>query len=73
MDIKNIIALITGGGSGLGEATAQKLKASGAQVAIIDINENILNRVATNLGVLGILTDVTSSQEVKSAINKIKE
>jgi NAD(P)-dependent dehydrogenase (short-subunit alcohol dehydrogenase family) len=38
MDLKNKVAIVTGGGSGLGEATAIKLAKGGAKVAVLDLN-----------------------------------
>ena len=40
MDIKNKVALITGGASGLGFASAQKLIAAGAKIMVMDLNED---------------------------------
>ena len=41
MDINNKVALVTGGASGLGQATVEKLVSKGAKVAILDINEPV--------------------------------
>jgi NAD(P)-dependent dehydrogenase (short-subunit alcohol dehydrogenase family) len=50
MDIKGQTAYITGGASGLGEATARTLAAAGATVGLLDMNEDMANSVATELG-----------------------
>ena len=50
MDIKDKVAIITGGASGLGEATARALVAAGARVAIWDRNEERGAAVAKELG-----------------------
>ena len=50
MDIKGSAAIVTGGASGLGKATARMLAAQGAKVAIFDMNEEGGNATATELG-----------------------
>jgi len=50
MDIKDKVAVITGGASGLGEATAERLSGLGARVAIFDLNDELGNAVAQRLG-----------------------
>ena len=53
MDVNGKAALVTGGGSGLGEGTARRLAADGAKVAILDVNSlNFLESLCA-LGVLG--------------------
>ena len=53
-------ALVTGGGSGLGRATARRLAALGAKVAILDVNGDAARSVAAEIGGVGIGCDVTS-------------
>ena len=50
MNIRNSVALVTGGGSGLGEATARELSARGAHVAILDLGKSPGAAVAEELG-----------------------
>src|SRR5712675_3597317 len=50
MDLKNKVAIVTGGGSGLGEATAIKLAEGGAKVAVLDLNADAANSVAERTG-----------------------
>jgi len=71
MDIQNRIFLISGGGSGLGAATARLLVASGAKVVIADINEATGAAVATELGAqaLFVHTDVTQTDTVQRAVD----
>jgi len=60
--------LVTGGGSGLGRATAERLAALGAKVAILDINGDAAVAVAAKIGGLGIPCDVTSADGTAAAI-----
>ena len=50
MDIKGSAAVITGGVSGLGEATARALVAGGARVALLDMNQELGEKTAAELG-----------------------
>ncbi len=61
-------ALVTGGGSGLGRATAERLAALGAKVAILDVNGDAARSVAAEIGGLGIVCDVTSPDGAAAAI-----
>jgi NAD(P)-dependent dehydrogenase (short-subunit alcohol dehydrogenase family) len=75
MDITNKVALITGGASGLGLATAELFIESGAKVMLLDLNEDNAKAAAEKLGsnssyVIANVTDETSIQE---AINKTIE
>jgi NAD(P)-dependent dehydrogenase (short-subunit alcohol dehydrogenase family) len=61
-------ALVTGGGSGLGRATAERLAALGAKVAILDVNGDAARLVAAKIGGVGIACDVTSPEGTAAAI-----
>jgi NAD(P)-dependent dehydrogenase (short-subunit alcohol dehydrogenase family) len=61
-------ALVTGGGSGLGRATAARLAALGAKVAILDVNGDAACSVAAAIGGLGIACDVTSPDGGAAAV-----
>ena len=50
MDIKGKVAVVTGGASGLGEATVRRYSAQGAKVAIFDMNDERGNALAVELG-----------------------
>ena len=69
MDIQGKAALVTGGGSGLGEATARELARLGAQVAVLDVNLENAQRVATEIGGVAIHCDVTRPDSVQAAID----
>jgi NAD(P)-dependent dehydrogenase (short-subunit alcohol dehydrogenase family) len=70
MDVKGHSAIVTGGGSGLGEATAKMLAAKGAKVAILDMNMKGAERVATEIGGAAIecnVADVASTEKAFAA------
>ena len=71
MELAGTAAMITGGASGLGAATAEALVKAGARVALIDRNEAAVQAAATRLGapngVLGIACDVTDDSSAQSA------
>jgi len=68
MDIRGTAALVTGGASGLGRATAERLVAEGAKVALLDRNAELVARTAAEIGALGLACDVTSEEQVSGAI-----
>ncbi len=72
MEIKNLVIVITGGGSGLGAATAQYLATMGAKIAVLDIHKTEVEAIAQSISGLGLVCDVTSEDSVKSALQQIK-
>jgi NAD(P)-dependent dehydrogenase (short-subunit alcohol dehydrogenase family) len=70
MELKGIGALVAGGASGLGEATARELFARGARVAIVDLNEERGPRLAEELGGLFTAADVTDEERVSAAVEE---
>lgn len=68
MQCKDTAAIVTGGGSGLGAATARVLAASGARVAIFDRNADAAQAVAKETGGVAAECDVTSEASVQAAI-----
>src|SRR5215831_4503327 len=68
MDIAGQAAIVTGGASGLGAATARALAAAGAKVAVLDVNETAAAAVASEIGGLAAACDVTSSEDVEAAL-----
>ncbi|MEY2953117.1 MAG: hypothetical protein RLZZ401_1204 [Pseudomonadota bacterium] len=70
MNIQGQAALVTGGGSGLGEATARELAKLGAKVAILDVNLAGAQKVAAELGGVAIQCDVTNTDSVQAAISE---
>ena len=76
MDLNNKVALVTGGASGLGQATVENFVAAGTKVVILDINEDNANKIIESLGadkVSFISTNIMEEDPVVSAINKIKD
>jgi NAD(P)-dependent dehydrogenase (short-subunit alcohol dehydrogenase family) len=61
MDLKNKVAIVTGGGSGLGEATAIKLAEGGAKVAVLDLNGDAANAVAERIGGRAFAIDIADA------------
>jgi NAD(P)-dependent dehydrogenase (short-subunit alcohol dehydrogenase family) len=66
----SIVAVVTGGASGLGEATARLLASHGVKVALFDLNETKGNAIAKELGGVFCKVDVTSDAEVDAAFAK---
>ena len=69
MRIEGCSALVTGGGSGLGEATARMLAARGARVCVLDRDEARGSAVAASIGALAAAGDVTSEGDVNAALD----
>ena len=66
----NISAVVTGGASGLGKATAEALAAKGAKVAIFDLNEELGAATAAAIGGVFCKVNVTSDDEVDAGANE---
>jgi NAD(P)-dependent dehydrogenase (short-subunit alcohol dehydrogenase family) len=73
MDIEGIAAIVTGGGSGLGEATTRALVARGASVGILDLAHSPGAALADELGsrVSFLEADVTSEEQVQAAVDSV--
>ncbi|SEH49231.1 NAD(P)-dependent dehydrogenase, short-chain alcohol dehydrogenase family [Halobacillus karajensis] len=72
MEIKNVVAIVTGGASGLGEATVRKIVRNGGKAVIVDRNEEKGEQLSDELGssVLFLKTDVTSIDDVEEMLDK---
>lgn len=75
MKVENSVAIITGGASGLGEATARMIVNHGGKAAIFDLSEEKGNKLQQELGdnLLFIKTNVADEEDVQSAIGKTIE
>jgi NAD(P)-dependent dehydrogenase (short-subunit alcohol dehydrogenase family) len=69
MELRGIGALVAGGASGLGAATARELADRGARVAIVDLNEEAANERANELNGVAFKADVSNEDEVKAAVD----
>ena len=67
------VAIVTGGGSGLGEATARALAAKGARVAIFDVGMDRANAVAAEIGGIAVRCDVSSAEGAEAAFSEVSE
>ena len=72
MEIRNCVAIVTGGASGLGEACVRNFVTNGAKVAIFDFAEERARKICSELGdaVLFCNTDVTDEKTVKAAVDQ---
>lgn len=66
-------ALITGGNSGIGYATAQAFKAEGAEVIITGRNAERVRQAATELGMTGLVADQANLEDTKTLVGQISE
>lgn len=70
MEVKNCAAVITGGASGMGAATAKRLTQLGATVALLDLNQDAVANIAAEIDGIGIQCDVVSPESVEKAISQ---
>lgn len=68
--LNNRVAVVTGGGAGIGRGIAAGLAAFGASVAIWEINEESCASAAAEIGALGIVTDVRDADVVDAALER---
>lgn len=67
------VALVTGGGQGIGEAICCRLAAAGARVGVFDRDAAAAQRVARALGGVALAGDVSSETDVETAVEDLKE
>lgn len=72
-NLKNKVAVITGGNSGIGYATAKQLKEQGATVIITGRRKEAIEQAASELGVHAIVADQSSVSDIEKLASKVKE
>ena len=68
MQLKGQAAIVTGGASGLGAATARRLAAQGAKVAVLDLNAKLAEEFAREIGGVAVICDVADAASGEAAI-----
>src|ERR1700689_2571720 len=68
MQLKDQAAIVTGGASGLGAATARRLAKEGAKVAVCDLNTKLAETVAAEIGGVAVTCDVSDAASAEAAI-----
>ncbi|MGK9066598.1 SDR family NAD(P)-dependent oxidoreductase [Stutzerimonas chloritidismutans] len=68
MRIRDVAAVVTGGASGLGGATAARLASAGAKVTIIDLNEELGRQYAEEIGAFFVKADVADGESIEHAL-----
>src|SRR5262249_56252258 len=73
MDIKGHAAVVTGGASGLGAATASELARAGASVTVLDVNLDGARAVAEKIGAEALSCDVTHAEQAAAALARARD
>lgn len=73
MNVKGQAAIVTGGASGLGGATASALAAAGAKVAIFDLQDELGEQKAKEIGGLFVKTNVADAASVEASVKTVVE
>jgi NAD(P)-dependent dehydrogenase (short-subunit alcohol dehydrogenase family) len=69
MDIKGAAAIVTGGASGLGAATARKLAGAGMRVVVVDLQDDLGEQLAQEIAGTYVHADVTDGDQVQAAVD----
>lgn len=70
--LKDQVAIVTGGGQGIGEGISRRLAEAGARVAVLDLKEDLARSVAGAIGGAGVACDVSSASSVEKAIGEVR-
>jgi NAD(P)-dependent dehydrogenase (short-subunit alcohol dehydrogenase family) len=73
VDINGVSAIVTGGASGIGAASARQLAARGARVVVADLQEDRGEELAAEIGGAFVSVDVTNTEQIEAAVNKAAE
>lgn len=73
MDTNSVAAVVTGGGSGMGAATARALAGKGAKVALLDMNRDAAMAVAKEIDGIAIACDVADAASAEAALSEARE
>ena len=73
MNVKGQAAIVTGGASGLGGATASALAAAGAKVAIFDLQDELGEKKAKEIGGLYVKTNVSDAANTEASVKTVVE
>lgn len=72
MDLKGIIVLVTGAGSGIGAEMSRELAKAGARVALLDVHQEQVNKVAEEINGLALVGDVSDSKSIENVFSTLK-
>jgi NAD(P)-dependent dehydrogenase (short-subunit alcohol dehydrogenase family) len=73
MEIAGAAAIVTGGASGLGAATARRLATDGVKVVLVDLQDDLGDVVADQVGGAYVHADVTDADQVQAAVDAAAE
>jgi NAD(P)-dependent dehydrogenase (short-subunit alcohol dehydrogenase family) len=73
IDLHGRVAVVTGGGSGLGRASASALQAAGARVVVLDRDAQAVAAATDTLGMLGYVADITQDLETEQLFERIRD
>src|SRR6476619_1721218 len=73
MELNGTSSVVTGGASGIGAATARQLAARGSKVVIADLNADVGNALAKEIGGLFVQVDVTNTEQIIEAVDAASE
>jgi 2-dehydro-3-deoxy-L-rhamnonate dehydrogenase (NAD+) len=70
--LKESVAVVTGGGQGIGEAICRRLAAAGAKVGVFDLSKENADRVAAAIGGVALVGDLTKEADVERVFGEMK-
>lgn len=70
--LQNQVAVVTGGGQGIGEGVARRLAEAGARLAVLDVKQELAGPVAASLGGIAVECDVASAASVEGAFAEVR-